>query len=132
MFEIRVKRVREPAEAGDGERYLVDRLWPRGLRKDAVKLDQWFKEVAPSTELRRWFHQDREQWDRFRQKYLRELDANPEVWRPLLDASRRSTVTLLYDASDSQRNHAVVLKQYLEQHRTGTAKKSPRKVPPKP
>ena len=93
---------------------LVDRLWPRGLAKNDARLDDWLKDVAPSDELRRWFHADRSRWGEFRRRYLAELKQHREKLRPLARAARRGRVTLVYSAADRERNNAVVLKQYLE------------------
>jgi uncharacterized protein YeaO (DUF488 family) len=104
-------------EAGDGRtRYLVERLWPRGVRKEALALTAWLKDVAPSPELRRWFAHDPAKWDEFRRRYVAELDANPAAWQPLLDAARGGDVVLLYSARDREHNSAVVLREYLEAH----------------
>jgi uncharacterized protein YeaO (DUF488 family) len=111
---IRVKRVYEPPSAEDGRRYLVERLWPRGLRKDALPLDGWLREVAPSDALRRWFGHDPARWEEFRRRYAAELDARPDTWRPLLEAARQGPVTLLFSARDTEHNNAVALKAYLE------------------
>ena len=111
---IKLKRAYEPAVAGDGVRYLVERLWPRGLRKTALRLDAWLKEVAPSAELRRWFSHDPAKWGAFRPRYFRELQANGGAWEPILKAARRGTVTLHYAARDTEHNNAVALKEFLE------------------
>jgi uncharacterized protein YeaO (DUF488 family) len=110
---IRVKRVYEPRERGDGRRILVERLWPRGLKKEALAADEWLKEVAPSTALRKWFDHQVERWPEFVRRYRDELDANTVAWQPILDASRRRTVTLLFSARDPLHNGAVVLRDYL-------------------
>jgi uncharacterized protein YeaO (DUF488 family) len=110
---IRVKRVYDPAEAGDGARFLVERLWPRGIRKRALKLDGWLKEVAPSDGLRRWFHHDPSRWHEFRRRYMGELSAQSEALQYLLEAARRGPITLLYAARDRQHNSAVALRDYL-------------------
>ncbi|AEA12282.1 hypothetical protein TUZN_0794 [Thermoproteus uzoniensis 768-20] len=107
---IKVKRVYDPPEPGDGLRVLVDRLWPRGVRRDAV--DIWMREVAPSDELRRWFSHDPAKWEEFKARYWRELDENPKV-EELLRLAERGDVTLLY-AARSPYNNAVALKEYLE------------------
>ncbi len=111
---IRVKRVYEPARREDGRRFLVDRLWPRGIKRETLSLDAWAKEVAPSDSLRRWFAHDPYRWDEFRRRYAAELDRRPEAWGPILEAVRRGTVTLVYSARDSRQNNAVVLKGYLQ------------------
>lgn len=110
---IRIKRTYEPRARADGRRILVERLWPRGMRKEALEADAWMKEVAPSTELRQWFGHRVERWDEFQRRYKKELNANPDAWAPILDASRKGTVTLLYSAHDIQHNGAVVLRDYL-------------------
>ena len=110
---IRVKRVYEPSAPDDGAHFLVDRLWPRGMKREALQLDGWLKEVAPSDALRRWFGHDPKKWEEFRRRYFIELDGRPEVWRPILEAARRGHVTLLYGARDTEHNNAVVLSDYL-------------------
>ena len=110
---IRIKRTYDPPARGDGRRILVERLWPRGMTKEAVAADAWMKEVAPSTELRKWFDHREERWKEFQRKYRKELDANPAAWEPILDASKRGPVTLLYSAHDTLHNAALVLRDYL-------------------
>lgn len=100
-----------PAEA---KRYLVDRIWPRGIAKDALGLDGWTKEAAPNDSLRRWYGHTAERWEYFRSRYLEELNARPEAWNPLLEAARQGDVLLLYAARDEERNNAVVLREFLE------------------
>jgi uncharacterized protein YeaO (DUF488 family) len=111
---IRLKRVYDLPEPGDGVRLLVERLWPRGMKKEALRLDGWPKDVAPSDALRRWFAHDPARWEEFQRRYRAELDAHPEAWQPILEAARQGDVTLLYSARDTQRNSAVALKAYLE------------------
>jgi len=111
---IRVKRVYDAPEPEDGARFLVDRLWPRGVKREALQLEGWLKELAPSDELRRWFGHDPARWEAFQRRYFAELDARPEVWEPLLEAARRGNLTLLYAARDAEHNNAVALKAYLE------------------
>ena|SRR5688572_12008436 len=110
---IQIKRTYEPPARADGRRILVERLWPRGMKKHALEADAWMKEVAPSTELRKWFDHRAERWEEFRRRYRGELNANPGGWKPILDASSSGTVTLLYSAHDTEHNGAVVLRQYL-------------------
>lgn len=108
---IKIKRVYDPVDPGDGVRVLVDRLWPRGVSKD--KVDLWLRDVAPSDELRRWFNHDPNKWEEFKRRYFQELDGNPKV-EELLELIRRGRdVTLLY-AAKSLYNNAVALKEYLE------------------
>jgi uncharacterized protein YeaO (DUF488 family) len=111
---IRLKRVYDPPDPGDGARLLVERLWPRGMKKEDLRLDGWLKEVAPSHALRRWFAHDPARWEEFERRYRAELDAHPETWQPILEAAQQGDVTLLYSARDTQHNSAVVLKAYLE------------------
>ena len=110
---LRIKRTYDPPARGDGRRILVERLWPRGMKKEAVAATAWLKDVSPSTELRQWFDHRVERWDEFRRRYRRELAANPAAWAPILAADRRGTVTLLYSAHDPLHNGAVVLRDYL-------------------
>ncbi len=111
---IKLKRVYEKDSPADGYRLLVERLWPRGLRKSELRLDNWIKEVGPSTELRKWFAHDPAKWEEFRRRYFKELDANPDAWEPILAASQMRSVTLLYSSHDTEHNNAVALKDYLE------------------
>lgn len=111
---IVLKRAYEPAAATDGRRVLVERLWPRGVTKARLRLDEWIKEVAPSPELRRWFGHEPDKWPEFRRRYFAELRANKEAWRPLLAAARRGRVTFVYAARDEARNGAVALKAFLD------------------
>jgi uncharacterized protein YeaO (DUF488 family) len=110
---IRVKRVYEPLASEDGQRLLVDRLWPRGVKREALALAGWLREVAPSDDLRRQFCHDPTKWEEFQLRYGAELDAKPEAWQPILEAAQRGNVTLLYSARDTQHNNAVALLAYL-------------------
>ncbi len=110
---IKIKRAYEPPAPEDGRRILVERLWPRGMKKEALVSDAWMKEVAPSTDLRKWFDHQVERWEEFRRRYWKELDAKPGEWEPILEASRSQTVTLLYSAHDTAHNGALVLRDYL-------------------
>ena len=110
---IRIKRTYDAPARGDGRRILVERLWPRGMKKEALAADAWLKDVAPSTELRKWFGHRVERWEEFRRRYRKELAANPSAWTPILDAGKSRNVTLLYSAHDVQHNGAVVLRDYL-------------------
>ncbi len=111
---IGLKRAYDAAEREDGRRFLVERLWPRGMRKHALQLEAWLKDVAPSTELRRWFGHDLEKWEEFQRRYRRELDAKRGTWAPLLTAARHGRVTLVYSSRDREHNNAVVLQRYLQ------------------
>ena len=113
---IKIKRVYEPFDAHDGTRFLVERLWPRGMKKDSLRMDGWLKDVAPSDDLRRWFGHDPAKWDAFQRRYAAELDYQPAAWEPILEAAQRGDVTLLYSAHDTEHNNAVALQAYLEHH----------------
>jgi uncharacterized protein YeaO (DUF488 family) len=110
---IKVKRVYEKAAASDGSRLLVDRIWPRGLKKNNLALEGWFKEVAPSDRLRKWFGHDPQKWKEFRHRYFAELRVKAETWAPILERARESNVTLLYGARDPEHNNAAALKDFL-------------------
>jgi uncharacterized protein YeaO (DUF488 family) len=112
MAKYKIKRVYEPATKADGLRVLVDRLWPRGVRKETI--DFWFKEIAPSTELRKLFHQGKGDFPEFAKSYRAELAQNPAVVEASKLAKKHRTITLLYAARDTKNNHAVVLKKILE------------------
>lgn len=111
---IKLKRANEPADSSDGARYLVERLWPRGVKKTALRIDGWLKDIAPSTELRQWFSHDAKKWREFQRLYVRELNANRKALVSLAEAARGGNVTLVYSAHDREHNNAVVLKEYLE------------------
>jgi len=111
---ITVKRLYDPVSRADGIRFFVERLWPRGIAKADLTVDEWLKEVGPSTELRKWFGHDPDKWDEFRRRYVRELDSRPEAWKPIVSAARRGdTVTLVYSSHDPEHNNAVALRDYL-------------------
>ncbi|MGH9356391.1 MAG: DUF488 domain-containing protein [Terriglobia bacterium] len=111
---IKLKRAYDPAAADDGARFLVERLWPRGVKKTALQVHAWLKDVAPSSALRRWFAHDPKKWSEFRRRYFRELGANAETLEPILKAARRGRVTLVYSSHDIEHNNAVALKDYVE------------------
>ncbi len=116
MNEIQIKRIYEDASKNDGFRVLVDRVWPRGVSKENAKLDEWMKEIAPSTELRKWFDHKEERFDEFSKKYKIEINAHPDLVERLLEKAKEKRLTLLYGAKDETHNQAVVLKVYLEKH----------------
>lgn len=116
-MNVSLKRAYEPPNRSDGYRILVDRLWPRGISKEQLHLDLWIKEVAPSTALRKWFGHDPAKWEGFKRKYFRELDRSRDALQPILAFLSRSRVTLLYGARDARFNHAVALREYLEEAR---------------
>ncbi|MFW5875500.1 MAG: DUF488 domain-containing protein [Myxococcota bacterium] len=111
---IRVKRAYDAPERNDGYRILVDRLWPRGIRKEDAGIDAWMKELAPSTDLRKWFDHDPDKWDEFRRRYFRELEKKDEAMDQIIDRLADGRVTLVFGASDTDHNNAVALKEYLE------------------
>lgn len=116
MGVLAIKRAYAPPDDQDGIRILVDRLWPRGLRKDAAALDYWMKEVTPSPELRKWFGHQADRFEEFGQQYRAELDADPEGWGKIRDLLEDNDVTLIYAAKDPVVNHARILAHYLEAH----------------
>ena len=118
MHEIKIKRIYEDADNKDGTRILIDRLWPRGVKKENAKIDLWLKDIAPSTDLRKWFNHEPEKWTEFRKRYHQELNLKKELVQSLLDDAQKNDVTLLYAAKDKKFNHAVVLKEYLEHFKT--------------
>lgn len=110
---IKLKRAYAKASSEDGARILVDRLWPRGLKKEAAAIDHWFKDIAPSTELRKWFGHDPERWDEFRRRYIAELQKHTEQLSEIQKLARRGSITLVYAAHDELHNDAVVLRDVL-------------------
>jgi uncharacterized protein YeaO (DUF488 family) len=111
---IILKRVYDPRSTAKGPRFLIERLWPRGVKRTSVHLDGWLKEVAPSHALRRWFGHDAAKWQEFRRRYFAELDANPKAWQPLVGALRHGSVELVYSSRDTEHNNAVALRDYLQ------------------
>jgi uncharacterized protein YeaO (DUF488 family) len=116
MKMIALKRAYEKAAPEDGVRFLVERLWPRGIKKTDLKMDAWLKDVAPSDALRRWFSHDPKKWPEFGQRYFAELDSHPEALQPIRSAARHGRVTLVYSSHDTEHNNAVALKEYLQAH----------------
>ncbi len=111
---IVVKRAYEKAEKTDGKRFLVDRLWPRGVTKEALAIDTWLKDAAPSTELRKWYGHESAKWNEFRKRYFAELKAEAAAWEPLIEAARKGTITLVYSSKELELNNAVALKEFLD------------------
>src|ERR1044072_7501038 len=111
---IKLKRVYDPVGSADRTRFLVEPLWPRGVKKTAMHVQAWLKDVAPSSALRRWFGHDPKKWDEFRRRYFRELSANADALEPILKAARGGPVTLVYSSHDMEHNNAVALKDYVE------------------
>jgi uncharacterized protein YeaO (DUF488 family) len=115
-LRIQMKRIYEPASAEDGARVLVDRIWPRGIKKEAAALDLWLKDIAPSTNLRKWYGHKPEKWLEFRKRYKAELTAHKSELEQLIGMVRKGAVTLLYAAHDGEHSNAEVLKEYLLHH----------------
>ncbi len=114
-MSVRVKRVYDQPAKADGYRVLVDRLWPRGLKKSEARIDEWLREIAPSTTLRKWFKHDPSRWKEFKEKYAAELDGHREQVETLVREARRRNVTRLFSAKETEHNNAVALKEYIEQ-----------------
>ena len=120
---IIIKRVYDPPSRRDGKRILIDRLWPRGLRKEDARIDAWAREVSPSTELRLWYGHDPAKWGEFKTRYFAELRSEQEAVEGIVSAARRGTVTLLYSSKEERYNNAVALKGYLEARLSAAGKK---------
>lgn len=111
---IQLKRVYDRPAPNDGTRFLIERLWPRGVKKASLRIDGWLKDVGPSHQLRKWFSHDPKKWGEFRHRYFSELAHSREAWAPILKTAQKGTVTLLFSSHDTEHNNAVALKQYLE------------------
>ena len=120
-MSIQLKRAYATRSESDGYRVLVDRLWPRGVSKQDAKIDLWLKEIAPSTDLRKWFAHDPAKWDEFRKRYAQELDNRPEIVEQLANLVEKQPVTLIYSAKNEEFNQAVALKEYLDTKRKSRA-----------
>ena len=114
---IKIKRVYDACARSDGRRFLVERLWPRGMKKEELKFDAWLKGAAPSTELRQWFSHDPAKWKEFQRRYRAELKAHPEAWQPIVEADSKGAVTLLFSSHDPEHNNVIALKRFLEKKR---------------
>lgn len=110
---IQVKRIYEASHAQDGFRILVDRLWPRGIKKEQAKIGLWLKEISPSDSLRKWFNHEPEKWEEFKQRYFKELDQKQDLVEQLTLHAKKSNVTILFSAKDEAHNNAVALREYL-------------------
>ncbi len=110
----KIKRVYEPASPRDGKRILIDRLWPRGLKKEEARIDEWMKDLAPSSELRKWFGHDRGKWREFKKRFYAELGLKKKAVDELIEMTRHGNVTLLYGSKEEQFNNAAALKEYIE------------------
>ena len=117
--DIRLKRAYDAAGDADGYRILVDRIWPRGVSKEKLRLDDWPKELAPSTELRKWIHHDPKKWEEFKKRYFEELEDQKEALEALEKTCREKTLTLVFAAKDTERNNAAALKDFLEARMSG-------------
>ena len=114
-MEIKVKRIYEEVAKSDGTRILVDRIWPRGVSKENAQLDDWIKEIAPSTELRKWFNHEEDRFKEFSKRYKKELEGHKDLTDKLLEKGKKTRLTLVYSAKDEQHNQAVVLKEFLDE-----------------
>lgn len=112
---IAIKRAYEAPSRGDGMRILVDRMWPRGVSKEEAEIDLWLKEISPSTKLRQWFGHEAPKWEKFREKYFKELAANGDLVEELKSHVKKGKVTLVYAAKDEEHNNAVAIREYLAQ-----------------
>ncbi len=111
---IQLKRAYDKPQKSDGFRVLIDRMWPRGIRKEDLRLDEWLRSLAPSTELRQWFGHDPEKWEEFRRRYFRELDTHPEEIKLLREKMREGPLTIIFGSREERFNNATALKEYLE------------------
>jgi uncharacterized protein YeaO (DUF488 family) len=121
-MSIHLKRAYDAPETSDGYRVLVDRLWPRGISKEDIKIDLWLKEIAPSGDLRKWFGHDPEKWNEFKKRYFKELDDRPDVVKQLADKVNQGPVTLVFAAKDEEFNNAVAIKEFLQRWNQGSKK----------
>jgi len=112
---IKIKRIYDPYAKDDGKRVLVDRLWPRGIKKEDARCDLWLKDIAPSAGLRKWFSHDPAKWQEFKKRYKKELEDRQDMLEDLRKEARRGLVTLVFAAKDSEQNNAVVLKEVIEE-----------------
>jgi uncharacterized protein YeaO (DUF488 family) len=110
---IKIKRVYDPFEREDGKRILIDRLWPRGIKKEDLKMDEWLKEIAPSDKLRKWFSHDPKKYEEFKKRYAKELEDKSVILKRIKSESKKGTITILFSAKDTEHNNATVLKELL-------------------
>lgn len=120
---IFIKRTYEQPKRSDGARFLVDHLWPRGVKKENLKIESWVKDVAPSDALRKWFGHEPEKWKEFQRRYFAELKEKSETLKPLLEAARNGDITLVFGARDTEHNNAVALKSFLEKKLAAKSRK---------
>ncbi len=112
---LRIKRIYDSASSEDGKRILIDRLWPRGMKKEEAKIDEWVKDIAPSDQLRKWFSHDPSKYPEFKKRYIKELEKKSDLVQRIKNEAKRETVTLLFSAKDIEHNNATVLKELLGQ-----------------
>lgn len=112
---LRIKRIYDSASSEDGKRILIDRLWPRGMKKEEAKIDEWLKDIAPSDELRKWFSHDPSRYREFKKRYIKELEKKSDILQRIKNEGKKETVTLLFSAKDVEHNNATVLKEVLSQ-----------------
>ncbi len=120
---VKIKRIYDPYSAGDGKRILVDRLWPRGMKKEEARIDEWLKEIAPSNELRKWYSHDPAKWPEFKKRYRKELRPHAESIRKLKSLANEQTLTLLFSSKELERNNAAALREILLEKKTGDEEK---------
>ena len=114
---IKTRRIYDKPDADDGFRILVDRIWPRGLKKNDVKIDLWQKDIAPSSALRKWFNHDQRKWNEFKRRYYEELKDRKEIIKLLLEKAEQGTITLLYSSKEEKYNNAIALKEFLQSNK---------------
>ena len=120
---IRIKRIYDEPSRGDGKRILIDRLWPRGIKKEEAHLDDWLKEVAPSNELRKWFNHDPDKWVEFKKRFFTELQGRQDLVDGIISSARKGTVTLLFGSKEERFNNAIALMEYLDSRMHASARK---------
>ena len=120
---VKIKRVYDKPSRDDGKRILIDRLWPRGLRKEEARIDEWLKEVAPSNELRKWFNHDPDKWEEFKKRFFAELEGRQDMVDGIIGSARKGTVTLLFGSKEERFNNAVALQEYVDSRITAAERK---------
>ncbi|MBL4575197.1 MAG: DUF488 domain-containing protein [Opitutaceae bacterium] len=116
LMKIQIKRIYQPADPQEGQRILVDRLWPRGITQKAAGIIYWAKDIAPSTELRKWYVHDPEKWNEFKERYFAEIDQNPDALTRLLKQLKGPVITFLFSSKEERLNNAAALREYIEKH----------------